>query len=371
MTKVAQPEVNYAPRLSESFFLTNGFNFPVNNRALKSNSNAVNTGGFTSLDNYSITEHFLSYQRKLKSLDTFNKRDDLRARLVKLYQTLGKNHEAQKLQACCQRFGVLTCGRHLVNVYPIQRCRVPLCPDCAVFRQKRAFKRLFPKIRGFTRTHKTDLPVLITLTVKNSSANLLDIHRDFKSAFKKLRRLKRWKHHIRGGIASFELTVSASGEWHYHAHIFAFRKSRERYEQADLCADWEKSNSGAGSVVDIRAIRSLESGFREVVKYTFKPLDLMKNKFDAAKLLQFYELSKRSRLAESFGDFYGFNVDRDTEQGEPETETDSFCPKCGDLLRFEFMTRRELVDLRSREHRETLINSVRGAPLAALFKFSG
>jgi hypothetical protein len=265
----------------------------------------------------------------------------------------------------------MTCGRHLVNVYPTQRCRVPLCPDCAVFRQKRAFKRLFPKIRGFTRTHKTDLPVLITLTVKNSARQLVDIHRDFKSAFKKLRRLKRWKHHIRGGIASFELTVSASGEWHYHAHIFAFRKSRERYEQADLCADWEKSNSGAGSVVDIRAIKSLESGFREVVKYTFKPLDLMKNKFDAAKLLQFYELSKRSRLAESFGDFYGFNVDRDTEQSEPESEIDSFCPKCGDLLRFEFMTRRELVDLRSREHRETLINSVRGAPIAAVFKFTG
>jgi hypothetical protein len=371
MTKVAQPEVNYVPSLSESFFLTNGFNFPANNQASKSNSNAVNTGGFTSLDNCSITEHFNSYQRKLKSLDTFTKRDEMRARLVKLYQTLGKNHDAQKLQACCQRFGVLTCGRHPSNVYPTERCRVPLCPDCAVFRQKRAFKRLFPKIRGFTRTHKTDLPVLITLTVKNSSVNLLDIHRSFKSAFKKLRRLKRWKQHIRGGIASFELTVSASGEWHYHAHIFAFRKSRERYEQADLCADWEKSNSGAGSVVDIRAIRSLESGFREVVKYTFKPLDLMKNKFDAAKLLQFYELSKRSRLAESFGEFYGFDVDRDNERDKPKTETDSFCPKCGDLLRFEFVTRRELVNMRSREHRETLVNSVRGAPLAAVFKFSG
>jgi hypothetical protein len=370
--KVAQPEVNHAPRLSESFFLTNGFNFPATNRALKSDSNAVNTGGFTSLDNCSITEHFHSYQRKLKSLDTFTKRDDLRARLVKLYQTLGKNHEAQKLQTCCQKFGVVTCGRHLINVYPTTRCRVPLCPDCAVFRQKRAFKRLFPKIREFTRTHKTDLPVLITLTVKNSRRQLIDIHRDFKSAFKKLRRLKRWKHHIRGGIVSFELTVSASGEWHYHAHIFAFRKSCDKYEQADLCDDWEKSNSGAGKIAYIQAVKNgLESGFREVVKYPFKPIDLMKNKFDAAKLLQFYELSKRSRLAESFGEFYGFDVDRDTEQGEPETETDSFCPKCGDLLRFEFMTRRELVDLRSREHRETLINSVRGAPLAALFKFSG
>jgi hypothetical protein len=372
MSKVAQPGFNHEPPLSKPFSLINGFNFPAYNQAPKIDSSAANTGGFTSLDNRTITTHLRSYERKLKSLATFDNRGVQRSRLVKLYQTLGLNHEADKLQACCQKFGVMTCGRHLLNVYPTQRCRVPLCPDCAELRQKRAFKRLFPKIREFTRIHNKDLPVSITLTVKNSSRPLADIHRDFRTAFKKLIRLKRWKHHIRGGIISFELTVSALGEWHYHAHIFAFRKSRERYEQPDLCADWEQSNSGAGNIAWIEAIKNgLESGFREVVKYTFKPVDLMKNQFDAAKLRQFYELSKRSRLASSFGEFYGFNFDRDTEPDEPQIETDGLCPKCGDLLRFEFMTRRELIDLRSREHRETLINSIRGAPIAAVFKFTG
>ncbi len=212
---------------------------------------------------------------------------------------------------------------------------------------------------------------MITLTVKNSARQLIDIHRDFVAAFKKLRRLKRWKHHIRGGIVSFELTLPPSGEWHYHAHIFAFKKSGQRYEQADLCADWEKSNNGAGRVTDIRRI-DLEGGFREVVKYSFKPLDLMKNRFDAPRLRQFYELSKRSRLSQSFGEFYGFDFNDDSDKSDiDESDAPRCCQKCGEPVYMAILTRRELVDLRRAEHHEALLSRVYVKSRDAVFKSSG
>jgi hypothetical protein len=111
-----------------------------------------------------------------------------------------------------------------------------------------------------------------------------------------------------------------------------------------LSDDWRKATGGRGFIVDIRQVRDLKEGFREVLKYSFKPLDIEKNRFDADKLRQFYELSRRGRLAESFGEFYGFEV-AGNDENEPLTEhleVGSPCPRCREPLEFVFHTRREL-----------------------------
>lgn len=280
-------------------------------------------------------------QRKAERLFA---RQSTKDKLAMLYQTAGLEAESEKIKNCCQKFGTLICSNsHIAQCYPTERCRLPLCPDCAVFRQKRAFKRLFPKIQGFISQNEKDRLVLITLTLKNSSDNLLQIHRFFKKAFRKLRQTVRWKSKIRGGLASFEVTIDAEGNWHYHAHILALRKSFDRYEQSDLTEDWRRATNGRGFITDIRQIRDLKSGFKEVLKYSFKPLDIEKNRFDSEHLRQFYELCKSGRLSDPFGAFYGLKTDENGDSEPVEKlEIGSPCPKCQNPLDFVFYSRSEI-----------------------------
>jgi hypothetical protein len=288
------------------------------------------------------TVDFQEQKRQLRTAERLQNRSSTKKKLFSLYRSAGLVDESDKLKRCCSKFGVWTCGNHIIRSFPTERCRLPLCPDCALFRQKRAYKRLFPKFAQFASVNQKDRAVLVTLTLKNSKDSLLDIHSFIKKSFRKLRQMKRWRSHIRGGIASFELTISESGEWHYHIHILALRASFARYEQADLTEDWRRATSGKGFIVDIRAVRELQSGFREVLKYQFKPLDVEKNRFDADKLKQFVDLCRRKRLAESFGSFFGFDFIDDSEFEGETLEAGSSCPKCNLPLEFLLMKRADL-----------------------------
>jgi hypothetical protein len=298
--------------------------------------------GSTSLDTYDVTEHSQEQKRQLRTAERLRNRSSTKKKLFSLYRSAGLVDESDKLKRCCSKFGVLSCGNHIIRSYPTERCNLPLCGDCAVFRQRRAYKRLFPKFAHFANANQKDRAVLVTLTLKNSKENLLDIHSFIKKSFRKLRRMKRWQAHIRGGIASFELTISESGDFNYHIHVLALRKSFARYEQADLTEDWRRATSGKGFIVDIRAVRELQSGFREVLKYQFKPLDVEKNRFDANKLKQFYELCRRKRLAESFGSFFGFDFEDESEFEGETLEAGDPCPKCFQPLEFLLMKRADL-----------------------------
>ena len=306
----------------------------------------VSGRGYPSLDTIDHNCRDLSQDHQ-KAVRLFN-RQATKEKLFLLYQSAGLTSEADRLKNCCSKFGTLVCpDSHIASFYPTERCRLPLCPDCGSYRAKRAFKRLFPKFQSFAQQHKKDRLILITLTLKNTSDNLLKIHQFFKKSFRKLRQTVGWKSKIRGGVASFEVTVDKQGNWHYHCHILAFRSSAERYEQADLSNDWRRATAGKGFIVDIRQVRDLSAGFREVLKYSFKPLDLAKNRFDADKLQQFYALCLRGRLAESFGAFYGLEMpETDENEGIAERlEVGSPCPKCKKPLDFVFHTRNELESL--------------------------
>src|SRR6185369_4075795 len=99
---------------------------------------------------------------------------------------------------------------------PAFRCRNRLCPYCAVSRQRRAFVRLMPILETHAQSRNSQ-PILITLTFGRSQLPLLDQDKQFKAAFRRLRRLKRWKDHIDGAVCGYEFTLTADG-WHYHAH---------------------------------------------------------------------------------------------------------------------------------------------------------
>lgn len=327
----------YSTLQRENLTFTNGFNSSYATAPSEPKpKTSTKTASSLNLIPRPLLSRNSSSEKKANRLFT---RQATKEKLIELYQTANLIEESLRMKTCCQKFGVLTCGSHLIKKYPTERCRLPLCPDCAVYRQKRAYRRLFPKFQDFTRQNEKDRVVMITLTVSNSSDNLLDIHREFKESFRRLRQKVNWKHHIRGGIASFELTVDKSGKWHYHAHLLCLRKSFDRYEQADLSEDWRKATRGAGFIVDIRQVHDLTEGFSEILKYSFKPLDLTKSRFNAERLRQFYELAKRSRLAETFGELYGLETSDEETEIEPELEIGSPCPACQKPLEFVFVSR--------------------------------
>src|SRR5262249_20291375 len=140
---------------------------------------------------------------------------------------------------------------------------------CAAERQHRAYTRLLPILRSFAKAKPTDQPVLITLTVRNSFDPLAVQDKDFKAAFRRLRRSKHWKDRIRGAVCGYEFTLTPTG-WHFHAHIIAFRKAW--YEQAELAQDWANATHHRGEIADIRSVSKLSDG--EVLAYCFKPANL-------------------------------------------------------------------------------------------------
>jgi len=212
--------------------------------------------------------------------------------------------------------------------------------SCAAERQRRASSKLLPILEHFARAQPRDRPVLITLTVRSSSDPLAVQDKDFKAAFRRLRRSKHWKDRISGAVCGYEFTLTPAG-WHYHAHILAFR--RAWYEQEELAHDWENATRGTGQIADIRQVSSLKDGFGEVLGYCFKPADL--DKWAASEVQQFQSM-RRTKLSDCFGGLRGLRLDEYEFQDASTAEDRLFvgcpCPDCGEPLQKVKVSWREL-----------------------------
>jgi hypothetical protein len=257
----------------------------------------------------------------------------------------GCHEQAVNVSRCCTEFRALGCSSgHTFNARPTYRCRYRLCLDCARERQRRAYRRLFPILRGFQRAYPHDRPVLITLTARSTFEPLSVQDKRFKAWFRKLRRSEKWKHRMRGAVAGFEFTWNPEQGWHYHAHILAFRKVW--YDQAELAAQWERITAGAGQIVDIQSKGNLKGMVEEVLKYCFKPSDLAR--WDVQQVLEFNAL-KRVKLSECYGELRGLKVETDDDLSDDAHEHESLtygspCPCCGEPLRVVTVARSMLDD---------------------------
>jgi hypothetical protein len=278
------------------------------------------------------------------SLDTSTR--SVKGHLLACLQEIQADTLVEKVERCCIEFRVLGCENgHLWNAVPMERCGYRLCPDCARWRQGRAFHRVFPALEVLHQRYTTDRWVLITLTAQSSDDPLPVVVKRFKKWFGKLRRTKDWQHAIRGAVAGFECVYHPGQGWHFHAHILASRMAW--WDQADIAASWQRVSGGEGQIVDIRAVKDLQSGVAETLKYVMKPANLWE--WGSVQVAEFNALG-RTKLRECYGELRGLvgEIDGDGEdqlgmepeevplvEGEP-------CPDCGLPLTARWVSREVL-----------------------------
>jgi hypothetical protein len=259
--------------------------------------------------------------------------------LIQILTEAGFEEKAAQVALCYSDFRALMCQNgHVVEPIPTYKCGFRLCGDCARVRQVKAYQRLYPRLEEFRRRHPGDRPVLITLTAKSSFDPLYGVAQQFKEWVRRLRRSKKWKACIRGGLVSYEITWSAEYGWHFHAHILAFRQAW--WEQAELAAQWAAITEGAGQIVDIRAVQDFGGAVREVLKYVYKPSDV--EQWGPQQVAEFMEL-KGIKLSECYGELRGLKVesgeDLDGEAAPAELREGSLCPHCQKPLKVVRLTR--------------------------------
>lgn len=239
-------------------------------------------------------------------------RRDLAARLV----AEKEDDLAAKLGRCGQpvTFICTNCS-HLHRAETA--CHLKWCPVCA---RSRAAQRVHRYQRA---AELMKWPMHITLT----RANLGTIGRDdilaLKRAFKKLRRQAIWKHNVKGGIVSIELTNTGRG-WHPHMHILADvewlaiktprpRRWHSRTRKAELCRQASQELMEAWSACIGQMLSSIkvrrcdgETAVREVLKYAVKGSDLVESLDPIGDAIR---AISGGRLSTPFGTLYGLRAE--------------------------------------------------------------
>lgn len=154
-----------------------------------------------------------------------------------------------------------------------RRCHDRFCLACAQEKQRRVASNL---TRTLTERYeltdpaqKTDRVRFLTLTLRSTTAPLVDQIDRLYSCFGRFRHRKKILGSIRGGIAFLELTINrTTGLWHPHLHVL-FEGS---YLDKTLASITWKDVTGDSFIVDIRQIRSARHAAGYVAKYASKGL---------------------------------------------------------------------------------------------------
>jgi hypothetical protein len=232
--------------------------------------------------------------------------------------------DASRLKQCCSAFRVLTCGTHTLRSYPTFRCKKLFCPDCAAERANRLGNQTEAKIREVMKTTKGRL-CFLTLTMKNA-ATLDGGLVKLKKSFAQFKRKKVFKERIKGYFGGFEYTFNPkTNDFHIHLHLIVLRG--KFWNQSDISDTWREV-TGDSFIVDIREIKDIRKGVKEVAKYIVKSTDLMK--MPDEKIREVVEMKKGTRMFVSGGCFYNVKLD-DAPDGDGDGADDNIFSQFADL----------------------------------------
>ncbi len=151
-------------------------------------------------------------------------------------------------------------------------------------------------------------PALLTLTCKPQTyLNFREIRKQFRAFrhyYSKIR--------INAGLYVLETKQKKTG-WHTHIHAVI---DSSYYPQPTLSEEWRKSTGGLGFVVDIRRVDS-ETALVYLLKYMSKNHEIM----NKAGEEEFLSQTRHTRLIQTFGNRYGFLVQKPDPYPCPECQS--------------------------------------------------
>jgi len=225
---------------------------------------------------------------------------------------LGPQRRGDRVAECARApLIALTWGGDVRLVTPM--CRDRVCPRCCLCRSAAAEKRTESLAKGM------DSPRHLVLTAPACDASLSDQVRILQAAFRRMRRSAAWIRHVRGGVATIEVTISSrTDRWHPHLHVLL---DGVYWNQPDIVHLWRESlraenwPSGLSEhdsvIVHISAVHSRREAARYVSKYIAKPTEM--SSWNAAKIVEYAISMVGVRSLSTFGSCHGVPLD-----GKPE-----------------------------------------------------
>lgn len=208
--------------------------------------------------------------------------------------------EAQKLTRCGDSPVIYQndeTGKLSVTAW---RCRSRLCPLC----QRLTLLSIRDKIADAVK--QMDSPRFITLTLQHEQGDLQSQVKKLVKSFAKLRRSKRWKHYVTGGVYTIEINWNAKTKtWHPHLHIIA---NGTYYPQPMLSADWLKT-TGNSQIVDIRAMHDRAKAVTYITSYITKSWKTQP--LEVEQLIEWVATVKHQRMWSRFGSIHAAKNDDD------------------------------------------------------------
>ena len=240
------------------------------------------------------------------------------------YQTFeGSATFSKRMEECGAWLRFLVCqAGHPMVLVAAYFCQCRLCPMCQWRRSLVIFHQVHDLVHEHLKHFKTDVPVLLTLTVPNvQKEGLIDRISLMQKSWDKLVKRRNVKRICRSWFRALEVTYNAErDDYHPHFHVLMlvpenyFRKQYDLYIERD---EWLKMWQAVTVIpeitqVDIRRVKKLRkstpiaSVSAEVAKYATKPGDYIRELSNGlceanAKVLEALHVALRRRRLVAFG----------------------------------------------------------------------
>jgi len=204
-------------------------------------------------------------------------------------------------------------------------CRCRLCVTCQWRKSLAMFHQVITLIHAHRERYKSDIPLLLTLTVPNIGEDeLAECLNNMQQAFKKLMKRRNVKRAVRSWFRGLEITYNLERQdYHPHYHVLLlvpknyFDAKYGLYIDRDQWLEmWQEvTDQSEITQVDIRRVKkksskkALEAVTAEVAKYATKPSSyvrkLSSGDFEAdSKVIKALHMALKSRRLVAFGGLF-------------------------------------------------------------------
>ncbi len=148
--------------------------------------------------------------------------------------------------------------------------------------------------------HTMDSPRFLTLTYRSNPQDLKPQLKFLRRKFAVLRRTPEWKHHVKGGIYTVEITFnSQTSQWHPHIHCII---DGSFWSHSDIVRVWTRVLHDDGGV-DIRIVHGIRKIANYLACYISKSCDL--DRLPPIRLAEWAVETHALRLCQTFGNLHG------------------------------------------------------------------